>query len=200
MKIIDNVRPDRQTVMFSATFPRQMEALARRILSKPIEVQVGGRSVVCKDVEQYVVSIIIIINKYSLFEYVDSLCHFYSCSLIISCLYIPYFNCLANIVSLQYFFLTFQTQSLRCTFIHHLTDMFLFLFEVPTWKQVFLFRLIISRLFWKMARSSWSYLSCLAFTRSRAAFWSSSTNRNMPMNWWRTWWDIPTLACHCMVE
>ena len=55
MKIIDNIRPDRQTVMFSATFPRQMEALARRILSKPVEVQVGGRSVVCKDVEQQVV-------------------------------------------------------------------------------------------------------------------------------------------------
>lgn len=54
MRIIDNVRPDRQTVMFSATFPRQMEALARRILKKPIEVQVGGRSVVCKEVEQHV--------------------------------------------------------------------------------------------------------------------------------------------------
>ncbi|KAI0229607.1 putative ATP-dependent RNA helicase DDX46 [Lamellibrachia satsuma] len=57
MKIVDNVRPDRQTVMFSATFPRQMEALARRILNKPIEVQVGGRSVVCTDVEQHVVVI-----------------------------------------------------------------------------------------------------------------------------------------------
>jgi len=55
MRIVDNVRPDRQTVMFSATFPRQMEALARRILNKPIEIQVGGRSVVCKDVEQHVV-------------------------------------------------------------------------------------------------------------------------------------------------
>ncbi|XP_059470035.1 probable ATP-dependent RNA helicase DDX46 [Neocloeon triangulifer] len=55
MRIMDNVRPDRQTVMFSATFPRQMEALARRILNKPIEVQVGGRSVVCKEVEQNVV-------------------------------------------------------------------------------------------------------------------------------------------------
>lgn len=54
MRIIDNVRPDRQTVMFSATFPRQMEALARRILKKPIEIIVGGRSVVCKDVEQHV--------------------------------------------------------------------------------------------------------------------------------------------------
>uniref|UniRef100_A0A2D4M8E3 Helicase C-terminal domain-containing protein n=1 Tax=Micrurus spixii TaxID=129469 RepID=A0A2D4M8E3_9SAUR len=57
MRIVDNVRLDRQTVMFSATFPRAMEALARRILSKPIEVQVGGRSVVCSDVEQKVVVI-----------------------------------------------------------------------------------------------------------------------------------------------
>ncbi|XP_076606665.1 putative ATP-dependent RNA helicase DDX46 isoform X1 [Chaetodon auriga] len=57
MRVVDNVRPDRQTVMFSATFPRAMEALARRILSKPIEVQVGGRSVVCSDVEQHVLVI-----------------------------------------------------------------------------------------------------------------------------------------------
>ncbi|XP_007238959.1 probable ATP-dependent RNA helicase DDX46 [Astyanax mexicanus] len=57
MRIMDNVRPDRQTVMFSATFPRAMEALARRILNKPVEVQVGGRSVVCSDVEQHVIVI-----------------------------------------------------------------------------------------------------------------------------------------------
>ena len=56
MKIVDNIRPDRQTVLFSATFPRQMEALARKILTKPIEVQVGGRSVVCSDVTQHAVS------------------------------------------------------------------------------------------------------------------------------------------------
>ena len=55
MRIVTNVRPSRQMVMFSATFPRQMEALARKILTQPIEVQVGGRSVVCKDVEQDVV-------------------------------------------------------------------------------------------------------------------------------------------------
>ncbi|KAI8521086.1 putative ATP-dependent RNA helicase ddx46, partial [Branchiostoma belcheri] len=55
MHIVNSVRPDRQTVMFSATFPRNMEALARKVLQKPIEVQVGGRSVVCSDVEQHVV-------------------------------------------------------------------------------------------------------------------------------------------------
>jgi len=54
VRILENIRPDRQTVMFSATFPRQMEALARRFLKKPIEIQVGGRSVVCKEVEQHI--------------------------------------------------------------------------------------------------------------------------------------------------
>jgi len=54
MRVLDNCRPDRQTVMFSATFPRAMEALARRILIKPVEVQVGGRSVVSNEIEQHV--------------------------------------------------------------------------------------------------------------------------------------------------
>ncbi|KAL0079638.1 P-loop containing nucleoside triphosphate hydrolase protein [Phycomyces blakesleeanus] len=54
MKIVNNVRPGRQTVLFSATFPRQMEALARKVLKKPLEITVGGRSVVCDDVEQIV--------------------------------------------------------------------------------------------------------------------------------------------------
>lgn len=55
MRIIANVRPDAQRVLFSATFPRQMEALARKALhSKPIEIIVGARSVVCTDVEQRV--------------------------------------------------------------------------------------------------------------------------------------------------
>ncbi|KAI1710101.1 DEAD/DEAH box helicase domain-containing protein [Ditylenchus destructor] len=53
MKIVNNIREDRQTVLFSATFPKQMEALARKILVKPVEIQVGGRSVVCADVEQH---------------------------------------------------------------------------------------------------------------------------------------------------
>ncbi|VDN03008.1 unnamed protein product [Thelazia callipaeda] len=55
MKIVNNIRPDRQTILFSATFPRQMEALARKILDRPIEVMVGGKSVVCDDVNQNVV-------------------------------------------------------------------------------------------------------------------------------------------------
>ncbi|KAL3460677.1 Pre-mRNA-processing ATP-dependent RNA helicase prp5 [Aspergillus heterothallicus] len=54
MKILGNVRPDRQTVLFSATFPRNMEALARKTLTKPIEIVVGGRSVVAPEITQIV--------------------------------------------------------------------------------------------------------------------------------------------------
>ncbi|KAK2077954.1 hypothetical protein QBZ16_003822 [Prototheca wickerhamii] len=39
MRIVNNVRPDRQTVMFSATFPRAVEALARNLLVDPVEIQ-----------------------------------------------------------------------------------------------------------------------------------------------------------------
>lgn len=54
MKILANIRPDRQTVLFSATFPRQMEALARKTLIKPVEIVVGGRSVVAPEITQIV--------------------------------------------------------------------------------------------------------------------------------------------------
>jgi len=54
MKILANIRPDRQTVLFSATFPRSMEALARKTLAKPVEIVVGGRSVVAPEITQVV--------------------------------------------------------------------------------------------------------------------------------------------------
>ncbi|KAJ5546773.1 Pre-mRNA-processing ATP-dependent RNA helicase prp5 [Penicillium frequentans] len=54
MKIMANVRPDRQTVLFSATFPRNMEALARKTLKKPVEIVVGGKSVVAPEITQIV--------------------------------------------------------------------------------------------------------------------------------------------------
>jgi ATP-dependent RNA helicase DDX46/PRP5 len=51
--ILSAVRPDRQTVLFSATFPKAVEALARKSLKFPIEVLVGGRSVASDSVSQY---------------------------------------------------------------------------------------------------------------------------------------------------
>jgi ATP-dependent RNA helicase DDX46/PRP5 len=52
--ILQNVRPDRQVVLFSATFPRAIEQLARKTLQFPLEVVVGERSVVNKDITQHV--------------------------------------------------------------------------------------------------------------------------------------------------
>lgn len=53
-RIIENIRPDRQTVMFSATFPIQVEKLARKILKQPIEIMVGGNSVAAATIDQHV--------------------------------------------------------------------------------------------------------------------------------------------------
>ncbi|MES1904942.1 MAG: putative ATP-dependent RNA helicase ddx46, partial [Paramarteilia canceri] len=54
MLILDSARPDKQTLLFSATFPSQMETLARLVLKKPIEVSVGAKSVVASDISQNV--------------------------------------------------------------------------------------------------------------------------------------------------
>lgn len=51
--VLAAVRPDAQTVLFSATFPKAVEALARNSLKYPVEVIVGGRSVASDTVVQY---------------------------------------------------------------------------------------------------------------------------------------------------
>jgi len=51
--IMSAVRPDRQTVLFSATFPKAVETLARQSLKYPVEVVVGGRSVASDNITQY---------------------------------------------------------------------------------------------------------------------------------------------------
>lgn len=53
-RILNRIRPQRQTVLFSATFPKNMEALARKALTKPIEIIVGGRSVVAPEITQII--------------------------------------------------------------------------------------------------------------------------------------------------
>lgn len=52
--IIQNIRPDRQTVLFSATFPKQIEKLAKSMLRFPLEIIVGERSSVNKDITQVI--------------------------------------------------------------------------------------------------------------------------------------------------
>lgn len=54
MTIINNTRPSRQTVLFSATFPKQIESLVRQIMDHPVEIVIGGRSVASNKVRQSV--------------------------------------------------------------------------------------------------------------------------------------------------
>lgn len=54
MKIFANMRPDRQTILFSATMPRIIDSLTKKVLKSPVEITVGGRSVVAKEIEQIV--------------------------------------------------------------------------------------------------------------------------------------------------
>lgn len=53
-RLVENVRPDRQTVMFSATFPSQVERLARMILKQPVEIVIGGNSVAANTIDQHI--------------------------------------------------------------------------------------------------------------------------------------------------
>lgn len=53
-RILANIRPDRQIVMFSATFPRMIENLAKKILMQPLEIVVGQRGQSAKNIEQHV--------------------------------------------------------------------------------------------------------------------------------------------------
>ncbi|CAM6121392.1 unnamed protein product [Calypogeia fissa] len=52
--IIGQMRPDRQTMLFSATMPRKVERLAREVLSDPIRVTVGEVGSANEDITQVV--------------------------------------------------------------------------------------------------------------------------------------------------
>lgn len=51
-QILLNVRQDRQVVLFSATFPEKVESVAKKILKKPVEIIIGGRTSVAPEIEQ----------------------------------------------------------------------------------------------------------------------------------------------------
>ena len=57
MRIADRMRSDRQTLMFSATFPHTVERCARKLLTNSIEIVVGVRNVVSSDIEQHILVI-----------------------------------------------------------------------------------------------------------------------------------------------
>ncbi|XP_050372709.1 DEAD-box ATP-dependent RNA helicase 24 [Argentina anserina] len=52
--IVGQIRPDRQTLLFSATMPRRVEKLAREVLSDPVRVTVGEVGMANEDITQVV--------------------------------------------------------------------------------------------------------------------------------------------------
>ena len=53
-RVVGQIHPYRQTMLFSATMPPEVEALARRYLRQPVVVQVGRRSSAASAVQHYV--------------------------------------------------------------------------------------------------------------------------------------------------
>src|SRR5882762_9388026 len=53
-RIVSEIPPYRQTLLFSATMPPEVEALARKYLRKPVVVQVGRRSGAATTVQHFV--------------------------------------------------------------------------------------------------------------------------------------------------
>jgi ATP-dependent RNA helicase RhlE len=53
-RVVGQIHPYRQTMLFSATMPPEVEALARKYLRQPIVVQVGRRSGAAATVQHYV--------------------------------------------------------------------------------------------------------------------------------------------------
>jgi ATP-dependent RNA helicase DDX46/PRP5 len=52
-KILNVIRPDKQAVLFSATFPPKMQNLARKTLNNPIEVLIGNKNIVNENINQH---------------------------------------------------------------------------------------------------------------------------------------------------
>ncbi|KAF9101835.1 ATP-dependent RNA helicase ddx42 [Mortierella sp. GBA35] len=52
--ICDNIRPDRQTVLFSATFQKRVERLAREVMTDPVRISIGNVGQINSDVTQVI--------------------------------------------------------------------------------------------------------------------------------------------------
>lgn len=57
-KIVDQIRPDRQTLMWSATWPKEVKQLARDYLNDPIQVQIGSLELAASHTIKQIVEVI----------------------------------------------------------------------------------------------------------------------------------------------
>ncbi|KAH8486879.1 hypothetical protein H0E87_025759 [Populus deltoides] len=63
-KIVSQIRPDRQTLYWSATWPREVEALARHFLHNPYKVIIGSQDLKANQSIKQVVEVMMDLEKY----------------------------------------------------------------------------------------------------------------------------------------
>jgi ATP-dependent RNA helicase DDX42 len=52
--LLSQIRPDRQTLLFSATLPRKIERLVTDALNAPVRITVGQTGAANEDIQQHV--------------------------------------------------------------------------------------------------------------------------------------------------
>ncbi|KII61717.1 putative ATP-dependent RNA helicase DDX5 [Thelohanellus kitauei] len=67
-KILEQVRPDRQTVMFSATWPKQVQELAKTFLSDPIQINIGKLTLQASHQIDQIINVCLESEKYQKLE------------------------------------------------------------------------------------------------------------------------------------
>lgn len=63
-KIVSQIRPDRQTLMWSATWPKDVQQLARDFLHDPYQVHVGSMDLRANDMIDQVIEVVTDYEKY----------------------------------------------------------------------------------------------------------------------------------------
>lgn len=63
-KIVSQIRPDRQTLMWSATWPKEVQQLSRDFLTDPYQVHVGSIDLRANEAIQQVVEVLSDYDKY----------------------------------------------------------------------------------------------------------------------------------------
>lgn len=64
-KIVSQIRPDRQTLMWSATWPKEVQAIARDFLIDPYQVHVGSLDLRANTAIQQIVEVVTDYDKYN---------------------------------------------------------------------------------------------------------------------------------------
>ncbi|KAK9117284.1 hypothetical protein Sjap_016231 [Stephania japonica] len=64
-KIVSQIRPDRQTLYWSATWPREVESLARQFLNNPYKVTIGSPDLKANQSINQIVEVVTDMEKYN---------------------------------------------------------------------------------------------------------------------------------------